>query len=126
MVVSLREENAKLSAQLSALQESLNQALASSSAASASPASGGAERPVDCNQHCLVLVEAAQERLFKKVVAKFGEDALSVLKSADFGIPRKPGKMITGDPPAGKLAEDILVVDRNGKIESGDGYQADL
>ena len=118
MVVSLREENAKLSAQNSALQESLKQALASPSSA-ASPATVGAERAADCNQHCLLLVEAAQERLFKKIVVKFGEDALTVLKSADFGIPRKPGKMITGEPPEGKLAEDILVVDKNGKIESG-------
>ena len=121
MVASLREENSKLSAQLSALQESLNHALAaaSSSPQTAAAAASNSERTADCNQHCLVLVEAAQERLFKKIVAKFGQDALLVLKSADFGIPRRPGKLLTGAPPPGKLAEDILVVGRDGKIESG-------
>jgi len=121
VVASLREENSKLSAQLSALQESLNHALAaaSSSPQTAAAAASNSERTADCNQHCLVLVEAAQERLFKKIVAKFGQDALLVLKSADFGIPRRPGKLLTGAPPPGKLAEDILVVGRDGKIESG-------
>lgn len=116
VVASLREENEKLSAQLSALQESLNQAKSSAPLHSTPFPNTSKE---DCNQHCLVLVEAAQERLFKKVVAKFGQDALNVLESSDFGIPRRPGKLMTGPPPIGKVADDILVVGRDGKIISG-------
>lgn len=67
------------------------------------------------------MVEAAQERLFKKVVDKFGQDALNVLESSDFGIPRRPGKLMTGPPPIGKVADGILVVGRDGKIISGEG-----
>ena len=114
LVASLREENAKLLGQLSALQESLQHPIPTTAAASATSAS-----TTDCNQHCLVLVEAAQQRLFKKIAAKYGQDALLVLQSADFGIPRRPGKMVTGDPPPGKLADNILVVGRDGQIESG-------
>jgi len=116
VVVSLREANAKLSAQLSALQESLNDTPPSVPHSTSSSSSPSAK---DCNQHCLLLVEAAQERLFKKIVSKFGQDALNVLESADFGIPRRPGRVMTGPPPVGKVPDDILVVGRDGKVLSG-------
>lgn len=119
VVASLREANAKLSAQLSALQESLNDTPPSIPLPLASASSTSSQSTKDCNQHCLVLVEAAQERLFKKIVDKFGQDALNVLESADFGIPRRPGKIMTGPPPLGKVPDDILVVGRDGKIISG-------
>jgi len=110
LVRSLREENTKLSAQLSAI-----------------PAvKEGPESKADCHAACLSFVETAQEKLFKKIQEKYGEDALQVMRESDVAVAKEEAKKVEAPAQMGKLAKDILVVDRSGKVQSGDEQSANM